>query len=96
MLASIKTHHLGKCLTICVLHWRFPAAFNCYNYTKNVETRTSKKGIVAFYRYLFHLSLQIGLGLAGFTIIPWLLIVIGFGWLTVVSIYTCMHVYSYQ
>ncbi|XP_064388990.1 uncharacterized protein LOC135337021 [Halichondria panicea] len=26
---------------------------------------------------------KIGLGLAGFTIIPWLLIVIGFGWLTV-------------
>ena len=59
--------------------------------TKNVETRTSKKGVVSFYRYLFHLSLQIGLGLAGFTIIPWLLIVIGFGWLTVVSVYACMY-----
>ena len=27
ILASIKTHNLGECLTICVLHWRFPAAF---------------------------------------------------------------------
>ncbi|XP_064388991.1 uncharacterized protein LOC135337026 [Halichondria panicea] len=34
------------------------------------------------------LARKIGLGLAGFTILPWLLIVIGFGWTTVADGYT--------
>ena len=39
-------------------------------------------------------TLQIGLGLAGFTILPWLLIVIGFGLFTVVS--ACMRVHLFN
>ena len=47
MLSSIKhviLHGESQCLTICVLHWRFPAAFKvlCYNYVG----RTSKKGSI--------------------------------------------------